>query len=79
MMQAADFLNLDHVTERERLDRSTDRRIFFKRQMRTVPFVVFEIVLQDPAQPGLMEDNDVIQTLPSNGTDQAFRVGLLPW
>ena len=55
MMQAADFLNLDHVTERERLDRSTDRRIFFKRQMRTAPFVVFEIVLQDPAQPGLME------------------------
>jgi hypothetical protein len=49
MMQAADFLNLDHVTERGRLDRSADRRIFFERQMRTTPFVIFEIILQDPA------------------------------
>src|SRR5713101_2443984 len=78
-MQATDFWNLDHLTERERLDRSADGRIFFERQMRTASFVVFEIILQDPAQPGLMENNDVIQALPSNGPDQALRVGVLPW
>ena len=51
MMQAADSWNLDHRTERGRLDGSADRCIFFDRQMRAAPFVVFEIVLQDPAQP----------------------------
>src|SRR5438132_13425933 len=58
-MQAADFRNLDHLTERRKLDRSADGRIFFERQMRTASFVVFEIILQNPAQPGLMENNDV--------------------
>ena len=53
-MQAADFRNLDHMTERRKLDGSADGRIFFERQMRTASFVVFEIILQDPAQPGLM-------------------------
>ncbi len=60
MMQATDFWNLDHIAERERLNRSADRRIFFERQMRTAPFVVFEIAVQYPAQPGLTEDNDVM-------------------
>ena len=35
VMQAADFWNLDHMTERRKLDGSADRRIFFERQMRT--------------------------------------------
>ena len=61
VMQAADFRNLDHLTERRKLDRSADGRIFFERQMRTASFVVFEIILQNPAQPGLMENNDVIR------------------
>jgi len=78
MMQAADFWNLDHMTERGRLDRSADRRIFFERQMRAAPFVVFEIVLEDPAQRGFIKNNDVVQALPSNGPDQALNVGVLP-
>src|SRR6266566_700053 len=61
VMQAANFRNLDHLTERRKLDRSADGRIFFERQMRTASFVVFEIILQNPAQPGLMENNDVIR------------------
>ena len=60
-MQAADFRNLDHLTERRKLDGSADGRIFFERQMRTASFVVFEIILQNPAQPGFMENDDVIQ------------------
>src|SRR5437868_14711864 len=39
VMQAADFRNLDHLTERRKLDRSVDGRIFFERQMRTASFV----------------------------------------
>src|SRR5207302_2949152 len=77
-MQAADFRNLDHLTERRKLDRSVDGRIFFERQMRTASFVVFEIILQNPAQPGLMENNDVIQAFATDGAHQSFRKGILP-
>jgi hypothetical protein len=62
-----------------RLDRSADRRILFERQLRTAPFVVCKILLQGLAQPSPTEDQDVVQTLPSNGLDQALRVGVLPW
>ena len=79
MMQAADLWDLDHLAKRGRLDRSADRRILFERQMRTAPFVVCEILLQGLAQPSLTENKDVVQTLPSNGPDQALRVGVLPW
>src|SRR5207253_5274190 len=78
LMQAADFRNLDHLTERRKLDRSVDGRIFFERQMRTASFVVFEIILQNPAQPGLMENNDVIQAFATDGAHQSFRKGILP-
>jgi len=79
MMQAADLWDLDHLAKRGRLERSADRRILFERQMRTAPSVVCKILLQGLAQPSLTEDKDVVQTLPSNGSDQALRVGVLPW
>ncbi len=78
MMKAADFWSLDHLSERRRLDWSAERRIFFERQMCAALFVVFEIVFQDPAQPGLMEDDDVIQALSTNRSDQSLNVGVLP-
>jgi len=77
-MQAADFRNLDHLTERRKLDGSADGRIFFERQMRTASFVVFEIILQNPAQPGVMENDDVIQAFATDGAYQSFRKGILP-
>src|SRR5205814_5620799 len=52
--------------------------LFFERQMRTASFVVFEIILQNPAQPGLMENNDVIQAFATDGAHQSFRKGILP-
>ena len=77
-MQAADLWNLDHVTEQGRLDGSAERCIFFERQMCTATFVVIEIVLEDSTQPGLMEDNDVVQAFAPNGTDEPFDIGILP-
>ena len=78
MIQSTDLWNLDHRTERGRLGGSADGRIFFERQMRAASFVVIEIAIQDPAQSGAMENNDVIQAFAPNGTDQALRVGVLP-
>jgi hypothetical protein len=78
MMQAADLWDLDHLANPGRLDSSADRRILVERQMRTAPFVVCKKLLQGLAQASLTEDQDVVQTLPSNGSDQALRVGVLP-
>src|SRR5437879_9548956 len=77
-MQAADFRNPDHLTERTKPDRSASWRIFSERQMRTASFGVFEIILQNPAQPGLMENDDVIQAFATDGAHQSFRKGILP-
>jgi hypothetical protein len=79
MMQAADLWDLDRLAKRGRLDSSADRRMLFERQMRRAPFVVCKILLQGLAQPSLTEDQDVVQTLPSNEPDQALGVGVLPW
>src|SRR5437764_4904566 len=78
VMQAADFRNLDHLTERRKLDRSADGRIFFERQMRTASFVVFEIRLQDATQAWFIQDDDVVQALAANGAHPSFRKGILP-
>mgnify|MGYP001819726022 CR=1 FL=1 len=40
--------------------------------------VVTEIFTKDPAQVSLIEHDDVIQTIPANGTDQAFDEWVLP-
>jgi hypothetical protein len=78
MMQPADFWNLDHKAKRGRLDRSADGCILFERHMRAAPFVVYKIILQDPTQPGLMENDNVIQAFAPDGTDESFGVGILP-
>ena len=78
MMKSADLWNFDDLAKDGRLDRSAVRRIFFKRQMRSALFVVFEIVLQDSTQPGLIEDNEVVQAFAPNGTDESLDIGVLP-
>jgi len=79
MMQADGFWNLDHMTERGKLEGSADGRISFERKLCAASFFVSEIILQDPAQPGLMENNDVIQVFAPNGVHRSFRRGILPW
>jgi hypothetical protein len=66
MMQAADLWDLHHLAKRGRLDSSADRRMLLERQMHTAPFVVCKILLQGLARPNLTEDQDVVQTVPSN-------------
>ena len=78
MVQTADLWNLDHMAQRERLDGSGNGCVFFQRKMRPTTLVVFEVALQNSTQPGLMEDNDVIQALSSNRSDQSLEIGMLP-
>ena len=44
-MKAADLRNFDHLANSGRLDRSAERRIFCKRQMRPATFVIGKIAL----------------------------------
>jgi hypothetical protein len=41
--------------------------------------VIREVSSQDSAEVPLVEDDDVIQTLASDGADEALRKGVLPW
>jgi hypothetical protein len=52
------------------LNRKRDRRILLQRPMRSNAVVIGRIVFQNPAQMFLAQDNDVIQTLAPERSDQ---------
>ena len=54
------------------LNRTRDRRILLQRPMRSNAVVIGRIVFQNPAQMFLVQDNDVIQTLAPERSDQPF-------
>ena len=37
-----------------------------------------EVAVANPLQVGVIQDNDVIQALSANRSDQAFAIGILP-
>ena len=78
VMEAADLGDRDDVTQRRRLGRSGVWRIFGQRQMRPCPMIVGEVSRQHAAQMRLAEDDDVIQTLAADGSDQPLHVRILP-
>ena len=78
MMKAADLRNFDHLAKSGRLDRSAERRIFCKRQMRPATFVVGKIALQSSTQRSAVPHQDVVQAFASDGAHQPFREGILP-
>ena len=78
MMQSANLRNLHDPTHGWRLNRSTDWCVLAQRQMRSGLFVVCEIGFQDSTQTGLIQNDDVIQALSSNRSDQSLEIGVLP-
>ena len=40
--------------------------------------VIVEVLAKDPTQVPLIQYDDVIQTIPANGTDHAFDEWILP-
>ena len=78
MTQSANLRNLHDPTHGWRLNRSTDSCVLAQRQMRPGLFVVCEIGFQDSTQTGLIQNDDVIQALSSNRSDQSLEIGVLP-
>ena len=40
--------------------------------------IIVQVLAKDSAKVGLIEDNDMIQTIPTNGSDHAFNERILP-
>src|SRR6195256_6212468 len=59
------------------LNRTRDRRILSQRPMRSNAVVIGRIVFQNPAQMFLAQDNDVVQTLAPERSDQPFGKAIL--
>src|SRR5882672_1607760 len=60
------------------LDRTRDRRILVQRPMRSNAVVIGRIVFQNAAQMFLAQDNDMVQTLAPDRSDQPFGKAILP-
>src|SRR3979411_1075980 len=60
------------------LNRTRDRRILLQRPMRSNAVVIGRIVFQNSAQMCLAQNDDVIQTLAPDRSDQPFGKAILP-
>ena len=78
MMQSAHFRERDDATLRRRLDTSWRRRVLLQGEMCPRPMIIGEIRGQQTSQMALAEDDDVVQTLAPDGSDQSLRTRILP-
>ena len=78
MVQAADFRKLYDPARRGELDGSEVGRVFLEREVRARLMVIDEVAVQDAAQVPLAEDENVIQALALDRTDQALHERVLP-
>ena len=62
----------------EPLDRPTDRRILFERQMRSEIVVIKGVGSKNPAQMCLAKDDDVIEAFAADRADQSLPMAVLP-
>lgn len=78
MVKAPDFCERHHATFRRCLDASWRGRVLLKGEMGARPMRVEDVSGQQAAQMRLAQDDDVIQTLAAEGSDQSLRVRMLP-
>ena len=78
MMQATDFRNRHDSARVGKLDSPDIRRIFVEREMCASPVIVGKVADEDAAEVPFAQDQDVIQTLTSDGADKSLCKGILP-
>ncbi len=57
------------------LNLSTVGRIIFQGLVRPDPVIIIEVSCENSMELALVEDNEMIQAFPANGSDQSFDVG----
>jgi hypothetical protein len=77
VMQTTDFGDRDDRAALRRLDWATVGGVLVEREMCASLTVVREVADQDAAQVPFTEDENMIQTLPPDRTDEALREGIL--
>ena len=77
-MESAHFRQLYDLTHRRRHYLSWQGRVFAQGEVSSGVLVVAEIGTQYAAQMCLIKDDDVIETLTPDGSDEALDVGILP-
>ena len=78
VMQPAHLGNGNDAPQRRRMHGSSIRGVFAERQVCSRPMVIGEIPEEGSTERGFTENDHVIETLPTNGADDAFDVGSLP-
>ncbi len=78
MMQTTDLGDLGNGTRLDRHDGPSVMGVLLRRKVRSRAVVVHEVPDQDAAQVMLAEHQDAVKAFSANGTNQAFREGVLP-
>jgi hypothetical protein len=78
MVQAADLGNRQDPARLRELDGSDIRRILVEREMSASSVIVRDVRGQSASQMPLAENDDMVQTLAPNRTDQALGERILP-
>ena len=60
------------------LNRANGRRVFVQRPMRSDVVIIACVRSQDPSQMGLTQNDDMIQALAADRSDQPFGKAVLP-
>jgi hypothetical protein len=77
-MQAPDFWNLHDPARVGELDGPDVRRILVEREIRASSVIVRDVAGQDSTQVVFAEDENIMQTLAPDRTDEPLREGILP-
>jgi len=78
MMKTADFGNLHDHAHLRSLDWPPIWRVLLERKVSSRRVIVREVARQDAAQMAVAQDEDVIEALAPDRTDEPFREGILP-
>ncbi len=78
MVEPADLGQLHYFSQGRNLDISGVRRILAQGEVSPREPVVLEVGSQEPVKMALAKDEDVIQQLTPDRSDEPFSVGILP-
>ena len=78
MVETADLRDRHDAPYGRWRDRTRQGSVLLERQMRARRHVVREVGIQHATQPGRIQNDHMIETLSSNGSDEPFDIGILP-
>src|SRR5262249_16883027 len=78
MVKSTDLWNLNYPARLGRLNGTDFWSVLIQRQVRARFVIIAEIVFEQSAQMAVIQDDHMIQTLATNGSDHTFHVAVLP-